>query len=94
MLYLYDDEQQALMALGKRLTEQRLSRNETQAVFAGRVGVSRVTYGKMEHGDPSVAVGHWIRSLGVLNKLNQCSFSITPGEATSYSLSPCGRGSG
>lgn len=71
MLYLYDDEQQALIALGKRLAEQRLSRNETQAVFAERLGVSRVTYGKMERGDPSIAVGHWIRSLGILNKLNQ-----------------------
>jgi len=42
-----------LQALGTRLREERLRRNETQALFAARVGVSVPTLRKMEAGDPS-----------------------------------------
>lgn len=45
---------------------------DTQADFAKRLGVSRYTYQKMEGGDLSVAVKHYVRAaelLGVEQRL-------------------------
>jgi len=41
---------QKLKELGARLRRQRLKRNESQAVFASRIGVSIPTLHKMESG--------------------------------------------
>ena len=55
-----------LKALGTRLREERLKRNETQKVFAARIGVSIPTLYKMENGDHRVQLGHWAAALDVL----------------------------
>ena len=55
-----------LKALGARLREERLKRNESQKVFASRMGVSVPTLYKMENGDHRVQLGHWAVALDIL----------------------------
>jgi transcriptional regulator with XRE-family HTH domain len=57
-----------LQNLGSRLREERLRRNETQALFAARIGVSVPTLRKMECGDPTVLIGYWSTALEVLDR--------------------------
>lgn len=57
-----------LKALGSRLRAARLKRDEAQAIFAARVGVSVPTLRKMEEGDPSVIIGSWSKALEILDR--------------------------
>ena len=57
-----------LQSLGSRLRAERLRRNEAQAKFAARIGVSVPTLRKMEAGDPTVLVGYWAVALDVLDR--------------------------
>lgn len=57
-----------LQHLGSRLRGERLKRNETQATFAARVGISVPTLRKMESGDPTVLIGHWATALELLDR--------------------------
>ena len=56
-----------LVGLGARLRLERLRRNDTQAVFAARMGVSVPTLRKMEMGDAAVLIGYWAAALDVLD---------------------------
>ena len=58
-----------LSALGWRLRHARIARNDSQARFAARIGVSIPTLRKIEQGDPSVQVGHWVNALWALDRL-------------------------
>ncbi|MBL8490471.1 MAG: helix-turn-helix domain-containing protein [Rhodocyclaceae bacterium] len=60
--------QSSLVALGTRLRRERLARNDTQAVFAARIGVSVPTLRDMERGLPTVAVGAWAAALWMLDR--------------------------
>ena len=60
--------EQKLQDLGSRLRNERLRRNESQAVFAARIGVSAPTLRKMEAGDSTVLIGHWATALDVLDR--------------------------
>lgn len=62
---------QKLKELGKRLKQERIQRNETQAMFAARLGISVPTLHKMEGGDPSVLIGHWITALDILDRVEE-----------------------
>lgn len=57
-----------LKALGSRLRAERLTRDETQTIFAARIGVSIPTLRKMESGDPTVIIGSWSRALEILDR--------------------------
>ena len=57
-----------LSELGSRLKAERLRRNEPQARFAARIGVSVPTLRKMESGDPTVQIGYWSTALGILDR--------------------------
>ncbi len=57
-----------LTRLGSRLRGERLKRNETQATFAARIGISVPTLRKMESGDPSVLIGYWASALELLDR--------------------------
>ena len=57
-----------LQNLGSRLREERIRRNETQALFAARIGVSVPTLRKMEAGDPAVLIGYWTTALEILDR--------------------------
>ena len=47
----------ALTVLGQQIAAARRERQRTAADVAERAGVSRTTLSKVEHGDPSVAIG-------------------------------------
>ena len=55
-----------LALLGERLRLARLRRGLSAELFAERMGVSRETLRRLEHGDPTIAVGTYCRALRVL----------------------------
>lgn len=55
-----------LKDLGERLRLARLRRKLTTELFAERMGVSRETLRRLENGDPSIAMGTYVRALRVL----------------------------
>ena len=59
----------ALKSLGARFKSARLDRNESQARFAARMGVSIPTLRNMEKGDPAVRIGLWVEALWILDHL-------------------------
>ena len=66
MFSITDTEKEILADLGQRLRARRLQRNEKQLSTAARIGVSVPTYRKMEQGDPSTAIGYWVRAMRLL----------------------------
>jgi transcriptional regulator with XRE-family HTH domain len=59
----------ALLQLGQRLRALRVRRNETQAVFAARIGVAVPTLRDMEQGKPTVQIGAWVNAIWALGRL-------------------------
>ena len=57
-----------LRRLGLRLRSARLARNESQARFAARLGISVPTLRRMEQGDPAAQIGHWLAALDRLER--------------------------
>lgn len=55
-----------LAALGERLRLARLRRKLTAELFAERMGISRETLRRLERGDPTIAMGTYMRALRVL----------------------------
>lgn len=55
-----------LRAFGQRLRDARLRRGISTVLFADRTGVSRDTLNRLEKGDPTVALGTYMRALRVL----------------------------
>lgn len=55
-----------LNALGERLRLARLRRKLSTELFAERMGVSRETLRRLEKGDPTIAMGTYMRALRVL----------------------------
>lgn len=55
-----------LAEMGQRLRARRLERNETQARFSARLGISIPTLRRMEKGDASCPIGYWARALEIL----------------------------
>ena len=70
----------SLKALGARLREERLRRNETQKIFASRIGVSVPTLYKMENGDHRVQLGHWAVALDILGRVEDIDRLLMPKE--------------
>jgi len=58
-----------LKLLGERLRQARLARNETQELFAQRIGITRQSYGKMEKGSPQTPIGNWLAASSILGGL-------------------------
>lgn len=79
-MILSGDTNDRLKSLGARLRAERLRRNETQQVFASRIGVSIPTYYKMEHGDPSVPMGQWAVALDILGHVGDLDQLLAPTE--------------
>ena len=59
-----------LHQLGRRLKEARLARNETQEIFAARIGLTRQSYAKMENGKGSVPLINWLTASDILGCLD------------------------
>lgn len=75
-----DSIAESLKTLGVRLREERLKRNETQKVFASRIGVSVPTLYKMENGDYKVQLGHWAVALDILGHADDIDKLLVPKE--------------
>ncbi len=71
-------EETKLHALGARLKDERLSRNETQSTFAARIGVSVPTLRRMEAGDPTSQIGHWAAALAILDRTDDLDSLLAP----------------
>jgi len=56
-----------LQVLGENIKLARKRRRLTQSLIADRTGLSRLTVRKIENGEPSVSIGHYINVLAVLN---------------------------
>lgn len=67
--------------IGERLRDARLARNEPQARFAVRIGVSVPTLRKLEQGDPNVAIGAFIDALWALDRLGDLDAVLSPGKS-------------
>lgn len=67
MLSIESDK--SLLDLGQRLRVLRVKRNETQAVFAARIGVAIPTLRDMEQGKPTVQIGAWVNAIWALGRL-------------------------
>ena len=55
-----------MQAFGERLRAARLRRGITTVLFAQRMGVSRDTLSRLEKGQPTIALGTYVRALRVL----------------------------
>lgn len=74
-----DKSESALRQLGERLRIARLARNESQARLAARIGVSIPTLRRMEQGDATTQIGHWLAALEVLGRLDDFNALLAPG---------------
>lgn len=78
------NERHVLSEASARLGEQfragrkRRYPKDTQDDFARRLGVSRYTYQKMEKGDPSVAMGSYLRAAQLLGMLESFVAGLEP----------------
>jgi DNA-binding XRE family transcriptional regulator len=69
MIDIKEIQRDVLQQLGNRLREARLQRDESQEVFAARIGISRQSYNKMENGAPTTPIGHWLTASALLQRL-------------------------
>ena len=58
-----------LIQLGERLKTARLAKNESQELFAQRLGITRQSYSKMEKGSPQTPIGNWLVASSLLGRL-------------------------
>lgn len=75
-----DKTMENLKALGERLRAERLQRNDTQRMFAARIGASVPTLLRMESGDPNVTLGYWMRALEMLGRESDINQLLPPPE--------------
>lgn len=61
----FPSEARLLAEFGERLRLARLRRRLTTTTVAARCGISRPTLVKVEHGDPSVTFGTYLRVLAI-----------------------------
>ena len=63
------DIESLLEQLGQRLKNARLARNESQELFAQRLGLTRQSFSKMEKGSPQTLIGNWLAASSILGRL-------------------------
>jgi transcriptional regulator with XRE-family HTH domain len=59
-----------LKRLGQRLKAARLAHNESQELFAQRLGLTRQSYSRMEKGSPQTQIGNWLTASSILGRLD------------------------
>ena len=79
-MILSDEAKTHLKALGERLRAERLRRNESQEVFAARLGASIPTLKKMEDGNPGVQFASWVAALEVLGRESDLAQILPPSQ--------------
>ncbi len=70
--------QSVLQQLGDRLRAERVARNESQTRFAARIGVSVPTLRRMEQGDATAQIGHWLTALTLLGRIADAETLLAP----------------
>lgn len=73
-----DNVQETLTRIAGRLRAERLARNEPQARFAARLGISIPTLRRLEQGDATAQIGHWLAALEVLGRLADTDALLAP----------------
>lgn len=73
-----DNVRTILAGIATRLRAERLARNEPQARFAARLGISIPTLRRLEQGDASAHIGHWLAALEVLGRLQDAESLLAP----------------
>lgn len=63
---IFPPQLKVLAQLGENIKLARKRRKLTQTLIAERTGLSRVTLRKIEQGDPSVSMGHYVTVLAQL----------------------------
>ena len=63
---VFPKNQKALTQLGENIKLARKRRNYTQTLISERTGLSRLTIRKIERGDGTVAMGHYVAVLSVV----------------------------
>ncbi len=71
------EEKEFFRQLGLRLRQARIERRETQEDLGVRAGISRQLLARMEQGEPSVALGKWIRVSSILGLLDTWNQALT-----------------
>jgi hypothetical protein len=69
---------EALKKLGEDLAIARGRRRESQRLWAARLGVSVPTLIRMEHGEPSVAIGVYVTALWMIGRTQALSALADP----------------
>jgi DNA-binding XRE family transcriptional regulator len=70
MINVSEIEKAIIKKMADHLKEARLARNESQEVFAHRLGLTRQSYSKMEKGSPAVPIGYWLMAGSILGLLD------------------------
>lgn len=63
---IFPSNQNYLSQLGENIRLAYKRRKYTQKLLSERTGLSRMTIRKIEQGDPTVSIGHYVAVLGVL----------------------------
>ena len=63
---VFPKNRQVLALLGENIKLAGKRRGYTQSLIAERTGLSRLTVRKIEQGDPTVSIGHYVAVLSVL----------------------------
>ena len=69
-IYLPIPAKRALKRLGKNINLARRRRRITMELMSERAGFSRITWSKIEKGDPSVSIGSYASALFVLGMID------------------------
>jgi len=69
MIDIREQTEAVLRQLAQRLRQARLQRNESQEIFAARLGLSRQSYSKMENGVATTPIGVWLAASALLGRL-------------------------
>jgi len=72
------DAARALVRLGEHLALARVRRNESQRVWAQRLGISAPTLIRMERGDPAVSMGVYATALWMIGLVGRLGEMASP----------------
>ena len=67
---IFPKNRKILSVFGENIKLARKRRKYTQTLISERTGLSRVTIRKIERGDPTVSIGHYVMVLSVLSLAN------------------------
>ena len=80
-MFSNNDTEDALLHLGARLRQARIDKGDSQAVFAGRIGISVPTLRDLEQGNSRVSAGTWVAALWALSRLQELDQLLLPQES-------------